>query len=155
MDAPHIDNDEAVARRLVAGQFVLIAALVAVAVWDRNAGWPLLAVVLALAGAMLGVWAGIALGPALTASPIPNGRAGLRTAGPYAFSRHPIYTALLVGGLGLVAWSGSAVAALVWAAFAWYLRMKAMWEEERLERRYPDYRQYAERTARFLGLPKR
>ncbi len=155
MDAPRTNDDEAIARRLVIGQLMLFVGLAAVAFWDRGAGWPLLAVALAVLGALLGVWAGVALGPALTASPIPNGRAGLRTAGPYAFSRHPIYTAVLLGGLGLVAWSGSWMAGLVWSVLAWYLRMKAMWEEERLERRYPDYRAYAERTARFLGLPKR
>ncbi len=94
------------------------------------------------------------LGRGLTASPMPNARAQLQVDGLYAWVRHPIYTAVLLFGLGRVVgtvgstrvfWSVVFFAALV----AW-LVAKSTWEEARLRERFPGYGDYASATARFV-----
>ena len=47
--------------------------------------------------------AGLGLGRGLTATPVPNRSAQLRTGGLYAWVRHPLYTALLVFAVGVAA----------------------------------------------------
>jgi len=51
-------------------------------------------------GVLLGVIAGARLGGSLTPSPIPRESGELTTSGVYRFVRHPIYSALLLVGLG-------------------------------------------------------
>lgn len=103
---------QALAGSLVAVQGVLLAALVLL---PGGRGWTtprwlvagsaamiIAAVFLALAGALR-------LGAGLTASPLPSDAARLRTGAVYAYVRHPIYTALLLGGAGV------APLALLWS----------------------------------------
>lgn len=155
MDPHPTPEHRLTARLLVVAQVVLFVA-VAVAAWSQGpSGWPWVGWAIALAGAGLGVWAGASLGPGLTASPIPNGRADLRRSGPYAFARHPIYTAVLVVGLGAVVWSGGWATLIAWLLLAGLLWAKSTWEEERLRERFPEYEAYAAATPRFVGIPRR
>ena len=62
--------------------------------------------VAAAVGIVLMVVAGTALGRGLTAAPLPNSHAALRTDGLYRFVRHPIYTGLLLA-VALTLTSGS------------------------------------------------
>ena len=109
---------------------------------------------LSLLGVVGAALAGRRLGRGLTASPLPNANAQLQVDGPYAWVRHPIYTAVLLFGLGRVVgtvgstrliWSVAGFAALV----AW-LVAKSTWEEARLRERFPGYDDYASGTARFV-----
>lgn len=154
MDGP-TPEQRFTARLLVVTQVVLFVAL-AVAAWSSGpSGWPWVGWALALLGAALGVWAGLALGPGLTASPIPNERADLRRSGPYALARHPIYTAVLLVGLGAVVWSGGWATFIAWVLLVALLWAKSTWEEERLVERFPEYEAYAAVTPRFVGFPRR
>src|SRR5690625_3781929 len=84
-------------RLLLTGQF---AALTALMLPDRSArkpgrlrrglGWALI-----VAAGALSVAGAASLGPDLRPSPVPPPGARLRTTGPYAISRHPIYTGLI------------------------------------------------------------
>ena len=80
-------------------------------------------------GILLMVVAAASLGRGLTAVPLPNARAVLRTGGLYRFVRHPIYTGLLLVVL---------------------INAKARWEERHLAERFPGYRAYCARTLRFV-----
>ena len=112
---------------------------------------------LALA-ATAGSWVGIAimvvaalgLGRGLTASPLPNDRAQLRTAGLYGLVRHPIYSGLLLFSLAQVVSSGRLLVALAGLLLTVLINAKARWEERRLGERFEGYREYADRTARFV-----
>jgi protein-S-isoprenylcysteine O-methyltransferase Ste14 len=78
----------------------------------------------------------------------------LLTSGPYRFSRNPMY----VGGLAVwTGWTllfGSRRVARGLAVLASGLRLAIAWEEGVLEERWgDDWRQYAARSSRWLGLP--
>jgi protein-S-isoprenylcysteine O-methyltransferase Ste14 len=141
------------ARWFVTAQFALIGL---VAVLPGADHWPtppwlrgacLAGVVLGVAIMLLG---GTALGRGLTAVPIPNRHAVLRTGGLYRIVRHPIYTGLL-----LTVGSFMVAAASWWRAVAFVtlivlITFKARWEEARLARRFAAYPAYAARTPRFI-----
>lgn len=141
------------AQLLVAAQFALIAL---VAVLPGSGAWPVppwlwgLCVVAGVVGVVVMLLGGTALGRGLTAVPIPNRHAVLRTAGLYRIVRHPIYSGLL-----LTVGAFTVAAASWWraAAFAGLLALisgKARWEEARLARRFTAYATYAARTPRFV-----
>lgn len=159
MPTPASTRERVFAWTLVCAQLALIGAIV---VWSGRRTWPapgwLLAVsaTLVLAGGLVAAVAAAALGPGLTASPLPNARARLRTSGPYAWVRHPIYTGLLVATAGAVLASGRIARLIAWLLLVLLLWAKARWEERRLRTRFPDYASYAACTGRLLPrLPTR
>lgn len=103
-------------------------------------------------------WLGIALivlaagflGRSLTATPVPLGRAELRTNGPYRWARHPIYSGAILVVIALSVRSGSAITVAIGAATLAFFVVKSMWEERRLIERFPGYSDYAARTGRFF-----
>lgn len=142
-----------VAWAFVVVQFALLAVLV-VAGGDDD--WPVpgwLDVVGALAmvaGLVIVVLAALGLGRGLTAAPLPNERAELRTGGAYRVVRHPIYSGLLLFVLAHTVVSASWLQVVVCLLLVALLTAKARWEEQRLQARFPGYAAYAARTARFV-----
>ncbi|QTE30161.1 methyltransferase family protein [Pengzhenrongella sicca] len=146
------------AHLFVVGQFALLALLVALrgrSDWPVPAALAAACTVGAIVGVVVMVIAAASLGRGLTAVPLPNARAELRTGGLYRFSRHPIYGGLLLTAACLTVASGSALRLLVLGLLATLLTVKARWEEARLARRFPGYAEYAARTPRFAGIPRR
>jgi protein-S-isoprenylcysteine O-methyltransferase Ste14 len=138
----------------VAAQAVLLAALVVtpgigpgwtVPAWLRWIGFGLVAAGLAVVGV-----AAARLGPSLTPTPVPRAGGRLATAGLYRYVRHPIYSGVLLVVVGLMVRSGTAVTVAIGAFTIVFFNQKAAWEEARLSERYPDYRDYAARTPRFV-----
>ncbi|WP_407342590.1 methyltransferase family protein [Pengzhenrongella phosphoraccumulans] len=150
-------HDVRTARLLVAAQFALIAVIV---VLPGRHDWPLpraLAVTCLVAvvlGAAIMVLGATALGRGLTAAPLPNTHAELRTGGLYRFVRHPIYTGLLLLMSAITAASGSLFRLLVLGLLAVLLTRKARWEEARLAERFEGYAVYAARTPRFIPFSR-
>lgn len=138
---------------LVAAQLLLLAALV---IMPHGSLWPVGAlvlvgvIVLVLVGAALAVLGAVGLGSALTASPVPRDDAGLVTGGIYGVVRNPIYSGLLVGGLGLVMFGSSIWHILTWVALVVLLAGKARWEERMLRAKHPEFDAYAARVGRFV-----
>ena len=145
--------------RWVVAQFVLMG-LVLVAGW-LPPGWPgwvdwvlpALGAVASLLGVLLAVWAWRTLDRAATPYPRPREGGRLIDTGPYAYVRHPIYSAGLLFFVGYAfATSPAALVPLVALAVLW--RNKAALEEELLERRYPGYRDYRARVpGAFIPRP--
>ncbi len=147
------------ARGLVAAQFALIGVLVLLpgrADWPVPAGLRVLCLVGASLGVVVMVLAGTALGRGLTAVPLPNRHAVLRTGGLYRAVRHPIYTGLLLTTGSFMVASASLPRLAAFVALLALLGVKARWEEVRLARRFAAYPQYAASTPRFVpGLRPR
>jgi protein-S-isoprenylcysteine O-methyltransferase Ste14 len=138
---------------LVLGQFVLLALIVLL---PRADAWTLpvavvhLTQVAAVVGIVLMVVAGTALGRGLTATPLPNARAQLRTGGLYRFVRHPIYSGLLLLAVAVTLTSDSLWAAAACVGLVVLINIKARWEERHLTERFPAYAAYAACTPRFI-----
>ena len=143
------------ARLLVTSQFVLIGFLVLL---PHRHDWPVpttLTVALSavtVAGIALMIIGATGLGRGLTATPLPNAHAQLRTRGLYRFVRHPIYSGLLLTMASVTAASGSGLRLLTLGALFVLLTVKARWEERRLSQRFEGYAQYAARTPRFVPV---
>lgn len=151
-------RDVRVAWAFVAAQFVLLGLLVLLPLgndWVRPM-WLVVVVVAAIVVglAVMGV-GGTLLGRGLSAAPLPNTHAELRTGGLYRVVRHPIYAGLLIVGAAIAAVSGSVVRLGVYLLLVVLINAKARWEEGHLIRRFPDYGAYAARTPRFVPGARR
>ena len=162
MPAPHepASNPTAANRRIawlmVLAQFALVGLIVAL---PRRRDWTLpvaitwACVVTAAIGVLLMVVAGTALGRGLTAAPLPNEHAQLRTTGLYRHVRHPIYAGLLLFAIAYSVRSRSDWVAATCTLLIVVINVKARWEERHLTQRFPAYAVYSDDTPRFI--PKR
>lgn len=96
------------------------------------------------------VIAQLAMGDAWRIGVQDGERTDLRTHGPFSWCRNPIFTGMLLAGLGMVAWVP--LAAPAWLALWLGLELQVrVVEEPHLSRVHgPRYQAYAERTGRFL-----
>ena len=143
----------AAAWALVAAQFVFLLLLGFMpwgSLWQRGIGTIVLGLALVGLGVGIAVAAGAGLGRTLTASPIPKADGVLVTTGVFGLVRHPIYSGLLVLGLGLVVIGASALHLLAWVALLSVLMTKSRFEERMLAAQYPDYAAYAARVGRLV-----
>jgi protein-S-isoprenylcysteine O-methyltransferase Ste14 len=140
----------------VAGQVLLILAVLLSALVGRSwaGGYAVAAVavggVLFVVGLLLLAWAGVRLGASLTPFPAPRTDQHVKTTGPYALVRHPMYGGVILIALG---WSMifATVAGLVLAiVLAVFLDLKARREEAWLRERLDGYDDYRTRTPRKL-----
>lgn len=138
---------------LVALQLVLLVALL---LEPRGSFWSLgsltliAATALATVGLILAVSGVAGLGPALTANPIPRTSATLVTHGVYSVIRNPIYSGLMLGGLGLVIFGASWWHLATWLSLVALLAVKTRWEERMLAAAHPEFVDYAAHVGRFL-----
>lgn len=152
-DIGHVPSRGVIGWALVAGQVGLVAGLVLTPARDDwRVAVPVRATgeLLSAAGVVGMVAAGLGLGRGLTASPLPNRAALLRTDGLYAHVRHPMYSALLLFAAGRVVVSGSLVRAGLLVALFALLTGKARWEERLLTERFPEYPGYEAVVPRFV-----
>jgi protein-S-isoprenylcysteine O-methyltransferase Ste14 len=141
---------------LVAAQFGLLALLAALAL--APGAWPTAdAALLVAAGAALGAWALTANRPGnFNIRPQPRAGAVFVHRGPYRWIRHPMYSALLLAGLGAVRMAGgdagwaSPAGWAAWAALLAVLWAKSAVEEHALLRVFDGYAAYRQRSGRFL-----
>jgi protein-S-isoprenylcysteine O-methyltransferase Ste14 len=140
---------------LVLGQFALIGILIGLPAgdlfWRGNPFTELVAQLCFLFGLVVMVWAGAVLGRSLTAHPMPNKRAELRTSGPYGLARHPIYTGLIAVAMGTAVGAASWQHIVIAGSLIGLLAYKARFEETLLLDRFgADYREYGRQVGRFL-----
>lgn len=140
----------------VAGQLLLMAAVLFSALVGRGwtggyavAAYAVGAVSLAL-GLILAAWAGLRLGSALTPFPAPRAHQDIRTNGPYALVRHPMYGGGILIALGWTIVFGTVVGLALTALLALFLDLKARREEAWLRERLDGYDAYRRRTPRRL-----
>lgn len=143
---------------IVVAQAVALAALA----WPGRSQWSLppaataCAVAATASGSVLAVLGALPHGGRLTPRVEPPADAELLRDGSYAISRNPIYTGLLVAGVGWAVLRRRPEPLVAWAALAVVLSVKVRHEERRLLPRFgPAYADYLRTTPRFLGQVRR
>lgn len=104
-----------------------------------------------LLGLALGIWAVFVMGIGnfnVTPDPLKSSR--LVTRGPYRFIRHPMYLALLLVTLPLVATEFSVLRLAIWLVLFIDLVVKLNYEESILMTRLEGYRDYKQRSYRLI-----
>ena len=147
---------------LVGVQALLLLALV-LAPTRRGIGqlWPpdavaVVGAVLVTLGAAMGLLAVRELSSALTPTPVPRTGEQLRTAGVYAWVRHPIYTAVLLVALGYTVAMGSRWQLLITALLAVFFTAKARWEDSLLAAEHgAEWEEYQRHTSALIPRPPR
>jgi protein-S-isoprenylcysteine O-methyltransferase Ste14 len=109
---------------------------------------------LIVGGLVLVGWAVAALLPAqaFTALPQPRRDGTLVETGPYRFVRHPVYSGLILAGIGATIGRESLAAGLATLALVIVLDLKRRREEQWLVERYPGYQAYRRRTKALIPL---
>lgn len=135
-------------------QNALTLAVLAAGPLQRASGWPrgatFVGILLFVVGAVFGITGVRALGRNRTPFPEPRSEHRLVQSGIYRLVRHPLYTSLILLGLGWgLTWSSALTLGLT-MALALVLDGKARLEERLLLARYPEYGDYQRRVARLL-----
>jgi protein-S-isoprenylcysteine O-methyltransferase Ste14 len=138
----------------VVAQSVLMLAIGVLAPLFRS-DWPgglelWLGSALILGGAALGILGAVALGRYRTAYPMPISESPLIQHGIYGRVRHPLYSCLVLLGLGWSVGFASAVGLSFTFGLVFLLHLKAAFEEKLLRIKFPDYGEYERRVPRFV-----
>ena len=123
-----------------------VQSLVVDASWVRFLGLAVL-----IASTVFALWARFSLGTSWSVAPEVGGDRRLRTQGPYAVTRHPIYTGLLgmILGTALLAGLGQAILAVVGSLIVFLVKIHA--EEQLLLANFPDeYPAYRQRVPQLI-----
>jgi protein-S-isoprenylcysteine O-methyltransferase Ste14 len=116
------------------------------ALWVRLLGLAIL-----LPATALTLWARLSLGAMWSFAPVVKEEHSLRTSGPYAVTRHPIYTGLLgmFLGAGLLAGAGRWI--LYFPVYLVFLQFKLHIEERLMLAEFPeDYPRYRRRVPQLI-----
>jgi len=114
-------------------------------------GWSLPATALVASGIAVGAWALTANRPGnfnIRPDVKPSGRHV--THGPYAYVRHPMYLAVMLGMLGFCAGYGTPWRWAAFVALGVVLAIKMHIEETQMAARHPGYAGYARATKRIV-----
>ena len=114
--------------------------------WERVPG-----LIVLVASTGFALWARLALGTSWSVGPVVAGDQRLRTTGPYAITRHPIYTGLL----GMLVGTAMAAGLGQWAPLVPVgligMEAKIRMEERLLLSVFPEeYRQYRQRVPQLI-----
>jgi protein-S-isoprenylcysteine O-methyltransferase Ste14 len=109
-----------------------------------------LGIVIAIIGIMIAVLTVFELKTNLTVFPTPTEKAVLLTNGFFRFSRHPIYTGILMFVFGYALNSYSTYKLLIGVFLLIWFYLKSIYEEEQLSEKFKEYKAYQEKVGRFL-----
>lgn len=110
-----------------------------------------LGIILMVAGLAIAIISLVSLGAALTATPVPQESAALRTQGIYSLVRHPVYSGILVAALGFTLAVGSIWQVVMWVALVVFFYAKAFWEDRLLaEKHGVAWFDYADHVSSFI-----
>ena len=141
----------------VVAQFVLFAAIAMAGLDASREGWSspgpvanVLGLALMVVGGVLAAWGAWGLRASFSPFPRPVKGAALVQTGAYRSIRHPIYSGVVLAGLGWGLCSGSplvvVLTGVLWALFDLKSRREELWLAEVL----PGYADYRARTSRFI-----
>lgn len=109
-----------------------------------------IALLVALLGFLISLFAVFELDKNLTVYPTPKSDSELITHGLYRFSRHPIYSGIILFTIGYAVFRMSffklILSILLWI---WFF-FKSRYEENQLQQKYPNYNDYRKKVGRFF-----
>ncbi len=134
----------------VVAQFLLVAVI----------AWPLTSFQLSAVGLLLIVLSILIALSALMVNrpgnfnvrPLPKSTGALIVHGPYRFIRHPMYSSLIFGCLGILICQFSYLQLGAWLFLILVLALKARFEEKALTQHYPQYREYKKTTKAIIPI---
>jgi len=119
--------------------------------WRQTLAVGIIADLITLFGLITMLWARIVLGGNWSASVTFKENHELIERGPYAFVRHPIYSGLLLMGIGTAIMSGRVGGFIVFIIFFLGLWLKSYQEERLLTKHFPDaYPNYKARVKALI-----
>jgi protein-S-isoprenylcysteine O-methyltransferase Ste14 len=111
----------------------------------------MVALVISLIGVCVAIWTLFHNRPGnFGIYPEPKEDCNLITTGPYEWMRHPMYTSLILITLGVTLYQYTTLNFVSLAVLILVITRKVSIEEFMLAERFPDYRHYSCRTARFI-----
>lgn len=135
---------------LLYAQIVLIVLLFYFGNFARIFNSPALAVIFTT-GALLALYSFYNLGlDTFTPFPEPKKEGKHVQSGAYKYMRHPMYFGIVLIALSLLLSSPSFPAAVLFLLLIYVLDTKATLEEEFLTKLHPTYKNYAEKTKKFV-----
>jgi len=108
--------------------------------------------IIAVFGGIIITMALLQLNKNLSPFPTPKNNATLLENGLYKYSRHPIYTGIILLVIGFSVYQNSWYKLLISLFLIILFYLKSTYEEERLEQKFPDYKNYKTKTGRFFPL---
>ena len=114
-----------------------------------------IAFVVALFGLIIALVSVFQLDKNLTVFPTPKQNATLVTTGLYRFSRHPIYSGLLLFFFGYAVFATSWFKLLIAILIMLWFYLKTIFEEQQLVRKYSNYILYQKKVNRFFPRIKK
>jgi protein-S-isoprenylcysteine O-methyltransferase Ste14 len=127
--------------------------------WDavsfRSTGLEVIGAVILIASTVFTIWSRLVLGSMWSATAVARVDHELRTSGPYAVTRHPIYTGLIGMVLGTALVSGNGEWILILIAVVVILVARATREERVMASTFPQrYEAYRKRVPGFVPRPR-
>jgi protein-S-isoprenylcysteine O-methyltransferase Ste14 len=109
-----------------------------------------LGLVVAAVGISLMLIALLQLGTNFTAYPTPTTDAKLVSSGMYKFSRHPIYSGIILFIFGYGFWDNSNYKLIIAVILVVLFYVKTTYEEQQLLQKFRDYEAYQKKVNRFF-----
>ena len=119
---------------------------------ELSVPWKTAGLLVSILGAFVVLIALLQLNKSLSPFPTPISGGKLRTHGLYAIVRHPIYTGIIMMGLGYGLYQQSTWKWIVSIALLILFYFKSEYEEQLLAEKFKDYPSYKKQTGR--SLPK-
>jgi protein-S-isoprenylcysteine O-methyltransferase Ste14 len=92
----------------------------------------------------------VSLGTNLTAVPHPKDNATLVQSGAYKFVRHPIYSGIILAGIGFAFVTNGTLTFLYVLILFLFFDIKSRREEQWLAEKYSDYHDYQKRVKKLI-----
>ena len=105
---------------------------------------------LVVCGVLLGLWAIVSFKQTVRVLPSPSVNSSLVLRGPYAYIRHPMYSALLIASIGVFVAYPTVTRFCAMGVLYLVLRAKMIYEERLLTERFIDYNDYTMRIGKLL-----